>query len=111
MGHPQIDKACLLQTCNDFDGMSEDTFSLADKRRGTLCHAQGIGACCPHGAWRHGSQALTKAFQAGQSTVLCLNADLAILIKTGPQAYHFTQTVDDPKLAVFHSGNDHMKTV
>jgi hypothetical protein len=36
---------------------------------------------------------------------------LAIFIETSTQAYHFTQTVDDPQLSVFHSGNDHVKAV
>ncbi len=102
MRHAQINQARFFASGNDFDGMTQRFFGLADKGIGILGDAQRRGADAADGLGRQAAQAFAKALQTGQCARLGGFIEFFVVAEATRQTHGFLQRIERIKLIARH---------
>ena len=91
--------------------MTERLLGGFEKGIGIARAPQGIGAHDPHLMRPHVTQPLTEAAQASERAFLARLIEMALLIEPGSEPHHLPQPVDDRRLPVVGTGDDHVEAI
>jgi hypothetical protein len=65
----------------------------------------------PHLVGAHVAQTLAEAAETGQRPLLAVFVEQPFLIQPGSQAHHFSEPIDDRRLAMLIARDDHVEAV
>lgn len=110
VGNTQIDQTGLLNTGNDFEGLTQNSFRFIDKIPGVFCRSQGIGANHPDVSRTSRIEYLAELPQtieaSGNSCLL-----KPVFFQARSKLHSFPVGMNRTHLSMLDTGNQQVKTV